>query len=105
MHAAVREMNAERKKLISGLEIPPENETTIEEWNQVMDINAKGVFFGCKRAIQQMLTQEVVGDARGICSGSAGAAYWLRECFGSRPIHLYPVLIGHPVENTLCEPR
>ncbi len=40
-------------------------ETTEEDWDRVMAINAKGVFFGCKRAIQQMLTQEVVGDARG----------------------------------------
>jgi len=40
-------------------------ETTEEDWDAVMAVNAKGVFFGCKRAIQQMLTQEVVGDARG----------------------------------------
>jgi glucose 1-dehydrogenase len=40
-------------------------ETTEEDWDRVMATNAKGVFFGCKRAIQQMLTQEVVGDARG----------------------------------------
>ena len=40
-------------------------ETTEEDWDYVMGTNAKGVFFGCKRAIQQMLTQEVVGDARG----------------------------------------
>jgi glucose 1-dehydrogenase len=40
-------------------------ETTEEDWDRVMAVNAKGVFFGCKRAIAQMLTQEVVGDARG----------------------------------------
>jgi NAD(P)-dependent dehydrogenase (short-subunit alcohol dehydrogenase family) len=40
-------------------------ETTEEDWDNVMAINAKGVFFGCKRAVQQMLTQPVVGDARG----------------------------------------
>lgn len=40
-------------------------ETTEEDWDRVMAINAKGVFFGCKRAVQQMLTQDVVGDARG----------------------------------------
>lgn len=40
-------------------------ETTEEDWDNVMAINAKGVFFSCKRAIQQMLTQPVVGDARG----------------------------------------
>ena len=35
------------------------------EWDRVMAVNAKGVFFGCKRAVQQFLTQEVVGEARG----------------------------------------
>ena len=40
-------------------------ETSEEEWDQVMGVNAKGVFFGCKRAVQQMLTQPVRGDARG----------------------------------------
>jgi NAD(P)-dependent dehydrogenase (short-subunit alcohol dehydrogenase family) len=34
-------------------------------WRQTLDINLTGVFFGCKRAIQQMLVQDVVGDARG----------------------------------------
>jgi len=40
-------------------------ETTEADWDHVMAVNAKGVFFGCKRAIQQMLTQPVRGDARG----------------------------------------
>lgn len=40
-------------------------ETTEAEWDRFMAVNAKGVFLGCKRAIQQMLTQPVVGDARG----------------------------------------
>jgi len=40
-------------------------ETTEAEWDQVMAVNAKGVFFGCKRAVQQMLTQEVRAEARG----------------------------------------
>lgn len=40
-------------------------ETSEEDWARVMAVNATGVFFGCKRAIQQMLTQEVIGDARG----------------------------------------
>ena len=40
-------------------------ETTEEDWDRVMAINAKGVFFGCKRAAQQMLTQPLRGDARG----------------------------------------
>ena len=34
-------------------------ETTETSWQQTLDINLTGVFFGCKRAIVQMLTQEV----------------------------------------------
>jgi NAD(P)-dependent dehydrogenase (short-subunit alcohol dehydrogenase family) len=40
-------------------------ETSIEEWDQVMAVNAKGVFLGCKRAVQQMLGQDVREEARG----------------------------------------
>lgn len=41
------------------------HETTEEDWDRVMAVNAKGVFFGCKRAVQQFLTQEIVGEVRG----------------------------------------
>jgi NAD(P)-dependent dehydrogenase (short-subunit alcohol dehydrogenase family) len=40
-------------------------DTTEEQWNRVMGVNLTGMFFGCKRAIQQMLTQEPRGEARG----------------------------------------
>jgi NAD(P)-dependent dehydrogenase (short-subunit alcohol dehydrogenase family) len=40
-------------------------ETTEEQWNHVMAVNVTGVFLGCKRAIQQMLRQEPVAEARG----------------------------------------
>lgn len=40
-------------------------DTTEEEWDRVIDVNMKGVFLGCKRAIQQMLTQEAIGEVRG----------------------------------------
>lgn len=40
-------------------------ETSQEEWDRVMAVNLRGVFFGCKRAVQQMVTQEPVGEARG----------------------------------------
>ena len=33
-------------------------ETTEEEWDSVLAVGAKGMFFGCKRAIQQMLKQD-----------------------------------------------
>ena len=38
-------------------------ETSVAEWDQVMAVNAKGVFLGCKRAVQQMLEQDVVAEA------------------------------------------
>lgn len=41
------------------------HETTSEDWDRVMAVNARGVFHGCKRAVQQFLTQDVVDDARG----------------------------------------
>jgi glucose 1-dehydrogenase len=40
-------------------------ETTEEQWNRVMGVNLTGMFFGCKRAVQQMLKQEPCGEARG----------------------------------------
>ena len=40
-------------------------ETSEAEWDRVMAVNAKGVFLGCKRAVQQMLGQGVRAEARG----------------------------------------
>lgn len=40
-------------------------ETEEAEWNRVMDVNVTGVFFGCKRAVRQMLEQPVRAEARG----------------------------------------
>ncbi|NQV59094.1 MAG: SDR family oxidoreductase [Alphaproteobacteria bacterium] len=40
-------------------------ETSEAEWEQVMAVNAKGVFLGCKRAVQQMINQAVRAEARG----------------------------------------
>ncbi len=40
-------------------------ETSQEVWDKTMAVNLRGVFFGCKRAVQQMLTQDVVNEARG----------------------------------------
>ena len=73
-------------------------DTSEEEWNHVMAVNATGVFFGCKRAVQQMLRQDLRGDGRGrivnissqhgmICSpqqiaygtGKAAAVYLTRQ--------------------------
>ncbi len=38
-------------------------------WDRVMAVNLKGVFFGCKRAVQQMLTQEPIGEPQGEARG------------------------------------
>jgi NAD(P)-dependent dehydrogenase (short-subunit alcohol dehydrogenase family) len=40
-------------------------ETSEQEWDKAMNVNLKGAFFGCKRAIMQMMSQEVVNEARG----------------------------------------
>jgi NAD(P)-dependent dehydrogenase (short-subunit alcohol dehydrogenase family) len=40
-------------------------ETTVEDWDAVLAVNAKGVFLGCKRAVRQMLEQEPRAEARG----------------------------------------
>jgi len=40
-------------------------ETDGDDWDAIMAVGLRGVFLACKRAVQQMLTQEPVGDARG----------------------------------------
>ncbi len=40
-------------------------DTSAEQWERVMAVNLTGMFNGCKRAIQQMLTQEPRHEVRG----------------------------------------
>jgi NAD(P)-dependent dehydrogenase (short-subunit alcohol dehydrogenase family) len=40
-------------------------DTTAEHWQQVMGVNLTGMFHGCKRAVQQMVTQEPRAEVRG----------------------------------------
>ena len=40
-------------------------DTSAEQWHRVMTVNLTGMFNGCKRAIQQMITQEPRHEVRG----------------------------------------
>jgi NAD(P)-dependent dehydrogenase (short-subunit alcohol dehydrogenase family) len=40
-------------------------DTTAAQWAGVLDVNLTGMFNGCKRAVQQMITQEPVREVRG----------------------------------------
>jgi glucose 1-dehydrogenase len=40
-------------------------ETELEDWDAIMDVGLRGVFLCCKRAVQQMLGQQPVAEARG----------------------------------------
>ena len=40
-------------------------ETEEEDWDAIMAVGLRGVFLCCKRAVQQMLTQDEVAEARG----------------------------------------
>lgn len=43
----------------------PLTETSLVEWNRVLSVNLTGTFLGCKYAVKQMLTQDIVSEARG----------------------------------------
>lgn len=43
----------------------PLHETSEEDWDRVMAVNAKGVFLGCRAAVRRMLEQERIGEVRG----------------------------------------
>jgi glucose 1-dehydrogenase len=40
-------------------------ETSSDEWHRVLEVNLTGMFYGCKRAIAQMITQEPRHEVRG----------------------------------------
>ncbi len=56
-------------------------ETESEQWESVMRVNMTGMFYGCKRAVQQMITQEPRAEVRGrlINLGSQQGIVTLRE--------------------------
>jgi glucose 1-dehydrogenase len=39
--------------------------TSSEEWHRVLEVNLTGMFYGCKRAIAQMITQQPRHEVRG----------------------------------------
>lgn len=43
----------------------PIAETSLEQWHGTLAVNLTGAYHGAKRAVTQMLTQEVVGEVRG----------------------------------------
>lgn len=43
----------------------PLHETSEDDWDRVMAVNAKGVFLGCRAAVRRMLNQDLVGEVRG----------------------------------------
>lgn len=43
----------------------PLTDTGLEQWREVMAVNADGYFLCCKRGVEQMLSQPVRGEARG----------------------------------------
>ncbi len=40
-------------------------QTTAEQWDAVLRVNLTGMFYGCKRAVQQMIQQEPRDEVRG----------------------------------------
>src|SRR5579872_4339739 len=40
-------------------------ETSPAQWDQVLGANLTGMFYGCKRAVEQMITQEPRNEVRG----------------------------------------
>lgn len=40
-------------------------ETSEADWDRLMSVNLRGQFLACKRAIEQMITQDPIGEVRG----------------------------------------
>lgn len=50
---------------IAGPASKPLLDTTEADWDQVMNVNLRGVFLCCKRAIAEMVEQDPIGEVRG----------------------------------------
>lgn len=58
--------------------------TETAQWENVMRVNLTGIFFGCKRAIQQMITQEPRHEVRGRLI-NLGSQQGIVTCPGDTP--------------------
>ena len=59
-------------------------ETTGAQWEDVMRVNLTGMFYGCKRAVQQMIGQEPRDEARGRII-NLGSQQGIVTCPGETP--------------------
>jgi NAD(P)-dependent dehydrogenase (short-subunit alcohol dehydrogenase family) len=59
-------------------------ETTDTQWEDVMRVNLTGMFYGCKRAVQQMMGQEPRDEARGRII-NLGSQQGIVTCPGETP--------------------
>ena len=59
-------------------------ETEPKQWEEVLRVNLTGMFYGCKRAIQQMITQEPRDEVRGRLI-NLGSQQGIVTCPGDMP--------------------
>jgi NAD(P)-dependent dehydrogenase (short-subunit alcohol dehydrogenase family) len=59
-------------------------ETTGAQWEEVMRVNLTGMFYGCKRAVQQMIRQEPRDEVRGRLI-NLGSQQGIVTCPGETP--------------------
>jgi NAD(P)-dependent dehydrogenase (short-subunit alcohol dehydrogenase family) len=59
-------------------------QTTDAQWEEVMRVNLTGMFYGCKRAVQQMIGQEPRDEARGRII-NLGSQQGIVTCPGETP--------------------